>query len=213
MMLSVSDIAGLPGVPDSKFGVHKWLKRLAIRLFEDGNRFIFAPSDLPAPLRAAFLDREAEEYGLDPGDYDEAAHARLEEATPRMRARAEADAQVVWFIKARVQAGLSQEDAFKAARAKFGAKGTSRATLLRNMKAVKGVDPVNFAPALLADHSREGGPKGPRAKMSPEAWAYHYFRLQHARWCRACMVPVSDTSREVKPVIRAGNAKAMNLRV
>lgn len=184
MMLIVSDIVGLPGLPSTKFGIRQWLKRLAVPLVRDGNRFTFALSDLPAPVRAAFLDREAAEFGLDPGQYDEAAHARLEDATPRMRARAEADARLVTFIEARVQAGLSQEDAFKAARAKFGPKGTSRATLLRNMKAVKGVDPVNFAPALLTDHCRVGGRKGPAAGESPEAWAYFLHRISaaHPDW-------------------------------
>lgn len=184
MMLSVSEITGLQGVPGTNRGVRDWLKRLAVPLVEDGNRFTFALSDLPAPVRVAFLDREAAEFGLDPGQYDEAAHARLEDATPRTRARAEADARLVTFIKARVQAGLSQEDAFKAARAKFGAKGTSRATLLRNMKAVKGVDPANFAPALLTDHCRVGGRKGPAAGESPEAWAYFLKLIEdaHEEW-------------------------------
>jgi len=140
-MLTVAEIVGLPGLPSTRFGLRQWLKRRSIPLVEDGNRFTFALSDLPAPVLAAFLDREAAAFGLDPGQHDEAAHARLEDATPRMRARAEADARIVPFIKARVQAGLSQADAFKAARAKFGAKGTSRAALLRNMKAVKGVAP------------------------------------------------------------------------
>jgi len=188
MMIPVRSLLGLGGVPSDRTSASNWLKRQGVQLVKiegDGrNPEAVNLSDLPAPVRAAFLDREAEEFGLDPGDYDEAAHARLEEATPRMRARAESDARVVWFIAARVQAGLSQEAAFKAAQAKFGAKGTSRATLLRNMKAVKGVDPVNYAPALLADHSREGGPKGPRAAISSEAWAYMLKSIEeaHEEW-------------------------------
>jgi hypothetical protein len=45
-------------------------------------------------------------------------------------------------------------------------------------------DPVNFAPALLTDHCRVGGRKGPAAGESPEAWAYFLHRISaaHPDW-------------------------------
>mgnify|MGYP003382355145 CR=1 FL=1 len=83
MNLIVADIAGLPGVPTTCRGVRDWLKRLAIPVQQDGKRFTIALSDLPDEVRRAWLDRTAEEQGLEPGSYDAAAHAALLEATPR----------------------------------------------------------------------------------------------------------------------------------
>ncbi|SNX71251.1 hypothetical protein SAMN05878503_10950 [Cereibacter ovatus] len=42
-------------------------------------------------------------------------------------------------------------------------------SLRRILRAVGGLDPVNFAPALLPDHARTGGP---RAEISDEAWSF-----------------------------------------
>lgn len=43
---------------------------------------------------------------------------------------------------------------------------------------------MNFVPALLTDHSRERGRKGPMAGESPEAWAYFLHRISeaHPEW-------------------------------
>lgn len=67
MRLAVSDICGLSGIPETNRGVRDWLKRLAISVQQDGKRFTFALSDLPNEVRRAWLDRTAEEQGLEPG--------------------------------------------------------------------------------------------------------------------------------------------------
>ena len=53
-------------------------------------------------------------------------------------------------------------------RGRHGEDGTSKPSLMRISKAVEGVDPINFAPALLADYSRDGAPK---ADLSEAAWS------------------------------------------
>lgn len=184
-LIPVRQLCGVADVPRGRHNASTWLRRQDIPLHtvpsKGGPAEAVELSDLPAPVRAAFHEREAEHLGLEPGVFDPAAHERLEDATPRMRARAEQAARVVRFVRSRVEAGLSQEAAFKAARGRFGARGTSRATLLRCMKAVQGVDPVNFAPALLDDYCRDGGP---RAALSPDAWVYMLRQIgdAHEEW-------------------------------
>lgn len=184
-LIPVRQLCGVAAVPSCRRNAGQWFRRHGIPVqtiaSKGGPADAVELSDLPGPVRAAFLDREAEHLGLEPGTFDAAAHERLEDATPRMRARAEQAARVVRFIVSRVAVGLTQEAAFAAAREKFGAKGTSRATLLRLMKAVQGVDPVNFAPALLSDYSRSGRPRVP---LSPEAWSYMLRQIgdAHEEW-------------------------------
>ena len=65
-------------------------------------------------------------------------------------------AKVTWAEKVAVLRGRHGED------------GTSKPFLMRILKAVEVLDPINFAPALLADYSRDGAPK---AAMSDAAWS------------------------------------------
>lgn len=167
-MLTVASIVGLPGVPTTCRGVRDWLISKAIPLQQDGKRFVFNLSDLPEAVRRAWLDRTAEELGLEPGTYDAAAHEALLEATPTVRDRAEKKAAIVRFLVARRKAGMTRAEAHAAVRAAFGAEFTSAASLDRLAARVAGVDPVNYAPALLDDYSRDGAP---RLEVPAEAWA------------------------------------------
>lgn len=65
-------------------------------------------------------------------------------------------AKVTWAEKVAVLRGRHGED------------GTSKPFLMRILKAVEVLDPINFAPALLADYSRDGAPK---AAISDAAWS------------------------------------------
>ena len=73
--------------------------------------------------------------------------------------------------------GLSWPERAALACDKFGPEGTSEASLERLSKAVEGVDPINFAPALLPGHGKSGPPS---AEPSPEAWALFLSILQRA---------------------------------
>jgi len=101
MMLTVAEIVGLPGLPSTRFGLRQWLKRLAIPLAEDGNRFTFALSELPDAVRRAFLEREAERMGLEAGTWDEAAYAALLRAPATLGREAERKAEVMRFMAPR----------------------------------------------------------------------------------------------------------------
>lgn len=64
-----------------------------------------------------------------------------------------------------------------ATRQEFGDEGTDRMTLRRIMRAVDGVDPINFAPALMPDYARQGRKA---ADISAEAWAFFMTKIRDA---------------------------------
>lgn len=168
MQLTVSDFVGVDGLPATNRGVRDWLKRNSITVIEDRNRFTFALSDLPSEVRRAVLERDIEASGLPVGTYDDDAHADMMDATPAMRAAAEAKAAIARdFLAIGSRLSWSRKIAF--VRERHGEDGTSEASLARIIRAVKGVDPINFAPALLSDIARVGRPK---VDMSEAAWSY-----------------------------------------
>lgn len=74
-----------------------------------------------------------------------------------MRAEADAKAAIARdFLAIGLRMGWGRKLAF--VRERHGDAGTSEASLARILRAVKGVDPINFAPALLADYTRQGRP-------------------------------------------------------
>lgn len=170
-MLTVQHLIGLPSLPQTPFGIRKWLKANCIPLADDGKRFTFALSDLPSEVQRALLEREAEREGLELGERDEDAHARFAEATPKMQAKAERLAQIARFIVARRGLGIPNREIFEAARARFGAEDTSDRSCYRILKDIEGVAVVNFAPALLDAYNMDGRPCGPNWD---DAW---YFAL------------------------------------
>jgi putative transposase len=165
--LSSKDIFDLPGIPSSRMGVWKWLKRNGIPLTQDGKRFTFHLSDLPEDVRLAYVRRECEAAGLVLGTYDEAAHAEFATKPPKMRAVAERKAEIARFMHG--AKGLPWGKLEALVQERFGQEGTSGPSLRRLQRAVEGVDPINFAPALVADYSIEGAP---RKEISEGAWSY-----------------------------------------
>jgi hypothetical protein len=59
-------------------------------------------------------------------------------------------------------------DRLHALRKQFGDNTPSKATLKRYLAAVRGVDPVNFAPALIPDYQTCGAPP---AEITDDAWS------------------------------------------
>lgn len=196
-MISVSSIVGLPSVPSTNRGVRDWLKRNGVPLVKDGNRFVFRLDDIPTEVRHAWELRQIEAAGLPAGEYDHAAHDRFAGATPVMQATALRKAEIARFL---VAGGASKErgltcNLIEQARAKFGADGTDKMTLRRMMRAVAGIDPVNFAPALLPGHTRAGSPP---AEFSPDAWAYFLTTIRDA----GPHFPLAQAWRDVRDVAR-----------
>lgn len=122
-------------------------------------------SDLPADVRLAYLQRQLDGLGLDQGEYDDAAHRLFMEAAPARRERAERKAQVAAVL---ISLGklVPWDERLQIIHTRFGEKGHSKRRLKAILKAVKGIDPINFAPALL-DGNTNGGK---RAEISPKAW-------------------------------------------
>lgn len=179
MMLQISDIVCLPGVPATNRGVRYWLKARKIPVNIERNRFWFRLSDLPEDVRSAYELRQIEAAGLDGGEFDAGAHDLFAAATPHMRKVALHKAEIARFLlKAGVRKGRGVTRAVEAqAQATFGKDLTNRQALRRISLAVEGVDPVNFAPALLHDYARTGSPA---AEISEEAWSYFMTTLRDA---------------------------------
>lgn len=176
-MLKVSDLCALPGVPTTPFGVRKWLSRHAIQITPLGQTFTFHLSDpnLPAPVRVAYIQRECARAGLAAGVYDDHAHEVFADAPASMRAEAERKAAIARLL---LTAGklLSWPEKIALVASQFGEKGASDASLRRVLSAVEGVDPINFALALLAA-DKCGRPK---TETSAEAWSYFLTALRDA---------------------------------
>jgi len=121
-----------------------------------GGSFRFAPADLPQEVARAALERIASEDGLDLGIRDEDTHARLEEASPKIGAKAEHRARMARFIVAKVGLGRTKVETFKAAQREFGVAGNSDKSLFRLVDSIEGVAVANVAPTLLENHHMDG---------------------------------------------------------
>ena len=162
MLVPVRTILGLDGVPKDRTSATNWLIKAGVPIVTlegDARRpQAVKLSDFPAKVRRALLKRDVEAAGLQVGTYDDDAHADMMDATPAMRAAAEAKAAIARdFLAIGSRMSWARKIAF--VRDRHGAEGTSEASLARILRAVKGIDPINFAPALLSDIARVGRPK------------------------------------------------------
>jgi len=175
-LVAVRSILGLGPLPRHRATAVDWLRRHGAKIVSlpgnGGKRDGVHLSDLPAPVRLAYAAREAERAGLAPGVHDEAAHVAFAQTPATMRAKAERRAAVARF-RLTIGKGLGWPEQAALAGDKFGPEGT----LKRLLKAVAGVDPINFAPALLPGYGKSGPPS---AEPSPEAWALFLSILQKA---------------------------------
>lgn len=172
---TAAELQGIGRIPNSRPATLAWLKRHNVGGGQNGNRFTFNLSDLPEDVRRAFIERQCETTYLPAGTYDDDEYARLMEAPAGMRAAAERAAAIARFMVPR-RGLVSWANLVAQVRAEFGAKGCSVATLRRILDDVTGVDPINFAPALLANHKG----KTARADMSDEAWSFFMTTIRDA---------------------------------
>ncbi len=175
-MLTVSDIQNLPGVPSTGPGVRKWLKANSVPVRLYGKRFKFSISDLPTQVKHEYWFRNLSTISVASGDYDDLMHAEFALATPSRRDRAERKAAIALTLITLREQGVKEADRLAIVRKRFGSEGTSTPSLKRLLKAVKGVAPINFAPALLDKYTL---PKK-RAEMSEDAWRFFMTLIRDA---------------------------------
>ena len=97
-------------------------------------------------------------------------------ASADRRARAERKAAMGAMLVALKADGVKEGERFALVRKRFGSKGTSRASLKRLQRQVQGIDPINYAPALLDDYKATVK----RAEFSEEAWRFFLSMIRDA---------------------------------
>ena len=151
-------------------------------------------SDLPEPERLAYLRRELEGAHLPPGTYDDEAHSTYLAASPNARSEAERRAGMVRTLEI-LGHEVGWPERLRLVRERFGEKGVSKPTLKRHLRTVEGVDPINYAPALLPGH--KGG--GSRADTSRDAWRCFVTILRDAN----DTFPLRQAWRDVRDIAKA----------
>lgn len=179
-MIPVRNLLGIDAVPKDRTSASKWLERHNVRVFEKqangGTYHAVKFEELPLQTRTAFLVEELGQKNVEFGDYDDDAHAGLARATPSRRDRAERKAAIALTLTILREQGIKETERFSVVRKKFGSEGTSTPSLKRLLKAVKGVAPINFAPALLDKYT----PPKKRAEMSEDAWRFFMTLIRDA---------------------------------
>ncbi|KHQ52996.1 transposase domain-containing protein [Mameliella alba] len=177
MLVKVNDLRGLKGFPSHRTTASEWLRSRRIETHGiAGNGGIVEHvllSDLPADVRRAYWLRELDSLHLPHGTYDDEAHETFDEASADRQARAERKALIATTLTGLRARGVKGKKLFALVRERFGTDGTSEAALKRIEKRVKGVDPINYAPALLDDYR----PTAKRAEFSEEAKAFALRRI------------------------------------
>ena len=166
----VKALTGCAGVPSHRTSASAWLVRQGVSTFKvpvnGGDAEAVLLSDLPEDVRRAYLVKHIDGLDLDRGTYDDKAHEVFLGASPARRARAERKADVARFLLA-LPVGMNWPERLRLVHAKFGVKGHSKPVLKALLTRLKGVDPINFAPALLDGH--EAG--RPQTDIHPKAWS------------------------------------------
>ncbi len=187
----VTSLLGVGGIPNNRTAATKWLERSGIRLHiieNDGRRpVVVSLSHLPEAERLAYLQRESESLHLDPGVFDDVAHEVFMQAPPSRRERADRKAEIARFLVLLGESVVWRERE-QLVHERFGKKGNSAQRLKAILKRVQGVDPINFALALLDNYTC--GAKG-RAYISPKAWSHFMTAIKDsekefplkAAWC------------------------------
>ena len=195
-MIAVRSILATGGVPKDRTSATRWLVNAGVRIVaRDGDARRpeeVALSDLPALVRRAYVERQLETAGLPAGTYDETAHERLAEMPPKMRAEAERKAEIARLLLT-VGKALPWSQKLSLVKSRFGEKGVSQPSLIRLLTAVKGIDPINFAPALMADYRLDCAPSAP---MSDAAWSFFMTTLRDA----GEQFPLKQVWRDVRDV-------------
>lgn len=197
-MIPVRGLLGISRVPTHRTSASEWLQRHGIELHQLKTRGGMAEfvrlSDLPEPERLAYLRRELEGAHLPPGTYDDEAHSTYLAASPNARSEAERRAGMVRTLKT-LGHEVGWPERLRLVRERFGEKGVSKPTLKRHLRTVEGVDPINYAPALLPGH--KGG--GSRADTSRDAWRCFVTILRDAN----DTFPLRQAWRDVRDIAKA----------
>lgn len=156
MLVPLKDLGGCGPCPEHRSSLSRFMVKKGIEIIvsrDDGRkRELVNVADLPDNIRRAFLEKHIAAQGMAAGTYDDDAHAVFEEAPATMRAAALRKADMaVYLLSIRAHHGWPERLAMM--REKFGEKGVTVPSLKRLLAKVKGVDPVNFAPALLAGYT------------------------------------------------------------
>lgn len=159
---------GLGSIPASKPGCLAWLAKRGIKNLKLGKSFHFRLADLPKNERYAYLEQSLKGTGNATGVYDEAAHDAFFAAPNALQDDAHRKAEMVLLLQS-LGTEVGWSDRIALVQDKFGVKGTSQPRLKRLLKAVKGVDPINFGPALLPAY------KGRTAKAAMSEYAWDAF--------------------------------------
>lgn len=197
MILPVKEILGVGRIPNHRTSASRWLRRHGVVIHSRSRNGSAAewirPVELPQPERQAYLARCVQVAGLAMGDYDDAAHEHFWQAPASMRQEAERKAAIACRLAAFPEQ-TTWADRIAVIQDEFGLKGTSKPSLKRLSKAVEGVDPINFAPALLA------GYKPPRATapMADAAWSFFLTIIRDA----APDFPIRQAWRDVRDVAK-----------
>lgn len=195
MKIAVKNILGLGRIPADRTSATKWLLRHGVSIHvARGNGGAFEcvnVVDLPDAERQAYLARCAAETGLPMGNYDDAAHEAFWAAPASMKAEAERKTAIASALVS-LGSGVSWADRVAVMQERFGLRGTSKPSLKRLLKAVDGVDPINFAPALLAKYD----PPRIEAETSQEAWSFFLTIIRDA----GENFPIKQAWRDVRDV-------------
>lgn len=160
-MVQLRSLKAVAGLPSDRTSLSLWMKRhnvpTSMTCGRGGQQETVCVSDLPETVRRAYVERQLESSGLPPGTYDEAAHSELSAMPAKMRAEAERKAEIARVLLT-VGKALPWSGKVALVKSRFGSKGISQPSLSRLLKAVQGVAPINFAPALLAEYRLQGAP-------------------------------------------------------
>jgi len=169
-MIAVTQLLGMGNIPSDRKSASRWLNRIGVPIHvteADKRRTeLVELSDLPERERIAYLQRELKAFDLQPGEYEADVHRVYMSAPPKARSEAERRAASVRIFK-RLGSDVNWADKIAIIAAEAGGKAPSKATINRYLKAVEGIAPINFAPALLPSH---GGGKQ-RSEASESAWS------------------------------------------
>lgn len=196
MKIAVQKLLGVGTIPQDRTAAKRWLDAqsvpFAICNLDRRRPVSVLLSDLPEQERLAVIERELVTAGLEMGQYDEAAHKEYLAAPASIRSKAEKRAAFVrelWIMGPDI--GWSER--LKILRKKFGDHTPSKMTLKRYLTAVKGVDPVNFAPALMPGYQTSGAP---RSEVDDNAWSLFMTIIRDA----APTFPLKQAWRDVRDI-------------
>ena len=179
-MIPLRSILGLGPIPSHRSTASDWCGRQGVSTHalpvRGGEAEHVNLSDLPDDVRLTWWEREFERLRLEPGARDDDAHAEFMGASAKARGRAELKAAMAAMLTALKSEGLTESERFALVRERFGSKGTSRASLKRLQRQVQGIDPINYAPALLDDYKATVK----RAEFSEEAWRFFMTMIRDA---------------------------------